>query len=223
MGEHSRPPESDYAAKRARMVDVQIFGRDVRDRGVLEAMRRIPRHEFVPPEERAHAYEDYPLPIGHGQTISQPYIVASMTEHLKLRSSDRVLEIGTGCGYQTAVLAEFAAKVFTIEVVSDLQSAAKRVLAAHGYSNIVFMNGDGNLGWPDQAPFDAIMLTAAAPRLPPALIEQLAVNGRMIAPILVPGTELQELVVVNKTPHELKRESLYQVRFVPMRGSIQGS
>lgn len=215
--------EDDFAVRRARMVDEQIAGRDVRDERVLQVMKSVPRHLFVPPEERRHAYGDYPLPIGNDQTISQPYVVASMTEHLKLPPAGRVLEIGTGCGYQTAVLAEMTSDVFTIEVIGILQERARQTLASLGYKNIQFRVGDGGLGWPEAAPFDGIIVTAAAPRIPPALIEQLADGGRMVIPVLVPNSDLQELVRLTKSSAGLIRESLYQVRFVPMRGSIEGS
>ena len=160
-------------------------------------MRKVPRHEFVPARWKRSAYEDRPLPIGHGQTISQPYIVAAMTELAALSEGDRVLEIGTGSGYQAAVLAELAAQVYTIEIVGPLAERAARTLESLGYASVRVRHGDGYRGWPEAAPFDAIVVTAAAPRVPPALLEQLTVGGRLVIPV---GDAYQELEVHTRTP-----------------------
>jgi protein-L-isoaspartate(D-aspartate) O-methyltransferase len=203
---------------RAEMVKSQIERRGVRDARVLEAMRTVPRELFVEKGDAEYAFCDGPLSIGYGQTISQPYIVAYMTEMLEIRSSDRVLEIGTGSGYQTAVLAELAAEVFTIEIVEELSQRAQELLRAQGYSNIRFRVGDGSLGWPEEAPFDAIMVTAAPERMPARIVSQLADNGRMIAPV---GSYEQYLELVRRVGGRIERETLIGVRFVPMTGRIQ--
>jgi protein-L-isoaspartate(D-aspartate) O-methyltransferase len=209
--------EKDFARERRLMTDVQIRARGVRDPLVLDAMGRVPRHLFVPEGLRPHAYADEPLPIGDGQTISQPYIVAYMTAALRLGGGERVLEIGTGSGYQTAVLAEIAGEVRTIEIVEPLALRARAVLESLGYENIHFRVGDGSQGWPEAGPFDGIIVTAAAPVLPAALEAQLAVGGRMIAPV---GTDLQELILVRRTSKGWDRDRLLAVRFVPLvRGS----
>jgi protein-L-isoaspartate(D-aspartate) O-methyltransferase len=181
--EHRHPAFSQRSQERARMVAEQIQARDVNDPNVLKAMRIVPRHAFVRPGEQAYAYNDHPLPIGLGQTISQPYIVAFMTEALKLDSNDRVLEIGTGSGYQAAVCAEIAREVCTIEILEELAKSAAKKLKELGYRNVFVRAGDGYLGWPEKAPFDAIIGTAAAGRVPPPLIEQLKPGGRMILPV----------------------------------------
>ena len=203
----------DHARARRRMTESQIRARGVRDAAVLAAMAKVPRHLFVPEAFRAHAYADEPLPIGEGQTISQPYIVAYMTEALGLRAGEKVLEVGTGSGYQTAVLAEIAGTVWTIEIVEDLARRARTILEGLGYSNISFRLGDGAAGWPEEAPFDAIMVTAAAGRPVDALEGQLAVGGRMIVPV---GREAQDLVLVRRGPSGFSRETLLAVRFVPL-------
>ncbi len=203
----------EFARERRLMTESQIRARGVRDPLVLAAMAKVPRHLFVPEGLRAHAYADEPLPIGDGQTISQPYIVAYMTEALGLRSGEKVLEIGTGSGYQTAVLAEIAGEVRTIEIVGALAERAHGVLESLGYANIRFRVGDGSEGWPDGAPFDAVMVTAAAPVMPRKLEDQLAVGGRMIVPV---GTDLQELVLVRRTRKGTEKERLLAVRFVPL-------
>jgi protein-L-isoaspartate(D-aspartate) O-methyltransferase len=200
------------------MVKDQIERRGVRDKRVLDAMRAIPRELFVESEDREYAFHDGPLSIGHGQTISQPYIVAYMTEMLAIGSADRVLEIGTGSGYQTAVLAELAAEVYTIEIVEELSIRAQGLLRAQGYSNIQFRAGDGSLGWSEAAPFDAIMVTAAPDRTPERLIEQLAKGGRMIVPV---GRVEQYLELVTRRGGAVERRSLIGVRFVPMTGRVQ--
>ncbi|MGF1469158.1 MAG: protein-L-isoaspartate(D-aspartate) O-methyltransferase [Sandaracinaceae bacterium] len=211
-----REPDA-YEAARAAMVRSQIEARGVRDPRVLAAMRRVPRHRFVPAHVAARAYGDHPLPIGHDQTISQPYIVASMTELAELSPGERVLEIGTGSGYQAAVLAEIGVRVFTIEIVEPLGRRAFATLAELGYE-VEGRIGDGYMGWPEEAPFDAILLTAAPPQIPAPLLTQLAVGGRLVAPV---GDLDQELVVIERTDDGLTRRSAYPVRFVPMTGRAQ--
>ena len=198
-----------------RMIDEQLKGRDIRDAKVLEAMRRVPRHRFVPDSVREDAYSDHPLPIGHGQTISQPYIVAFMTEALDLKPTDRVLEIGTGSGYQAAVLAELAREVYTIEIVEPLAKSAAETLSALGYKNVHTRTGNGYLGWPEAAPFDKIMVTAAPDEVPPALVEQLAPGGLIAIPV---GAIIQELQIMRRTPEGLVTLKTLPVRFVPMTG-----
>ncbi len=212
-----------FVSQRMRMVDQQLVRRGIRDGRVLSAMRAVPRHEFIPEGYRQDAYKDGPQPIGEGQTISQPYIVASMTEHLELTEDSKVLEIGTGCGYQTAVLAEITKQVYSIEVVPGLLDKARRILSALGYNWIETRLGDGASGWPEAAPFDGIIVTAAAPQIPPALIEQLAVDGRMVIPVESGYFGSQELVKVTKSADgKINRKVLYEVRFVPMQGDVGG-
>ena len=204
---------NQFQKQRIAMVEQQIAARQVTDPKVLEAMRKVPRHKYVPESLRGHAYEDGPLPIGHGQTISQPYIVAYMTEQLDLKGHEKVLEIGTGSGYQAAILAEIADSVFTIEIVAPLAFEAKDVLQDQGVRNIQFKVGNGYEGWPEKAPFDAIIVTAAPEEIPYGLIGQLKVGGRMIAPV---GDWAQTLLLItkSKTSHRVKK--LLPVRFVPM-------
>ena len=211
-------PDEAVARQRERMVAQQIEARGVKDARTLAAMRKVPRHLFVPPTSVAEAYDDHPLPIGQGQTISQPYIVGFMTEALRLTSGETVLEVGTGSGYQAAVLAEIAAKVFTIEIVEPLADEARERLARLGYANVSVRAGDGYLGWPEAAPFDAIMVTAAAPRVPEPLKEQLRDGGRLILPI---GEEFQELVVLTRKGSAFVEERVLPVRFVPMTGRVR--
>ncbi|RME95900.1 MAG: protein-L-isoaspartate(D-aspartate) O-methyltransferase [Verrucomicrobia bacterium] len=207
---------------RERMVAEQLAapGRDITDPRVLAAMRKVPRHEFVPESERRWAYADHPLPIGEGQTISQPYIVAFMTEQLRPRPEDRVLEIGTGSGYQAAVLAELVREVYTIEIVESLGRRARETLERLGYTNVHVRIGDGYLGWPEAAPFDAIIVTCAPDRIPPPLIEQLKDGGRMIIPV---GRGVQELVLVEKHGGQIERRAVLPVRFVPMTGRAEAT
>ena len=200
------------------MVETQIQARGVSNNEVLAAMRRVPRHALVPKADRPSAYADYPLPIGHDQTISQPYIVAAMTEALGPVAGERVLEIGTGSGYQAAVLAEIAAEVYTIEIVAPLGERAKHDLDELGYKNIQFRVGDGYLGWPDAAPFQGIVVTAAPPEVPQPLIDQLAPGGRMVIPV---GVGDQELLLIEKSPTGESTRRLMPVRFVPMTGKAQ--
>jgi protein-L-isoaspartate(D-aspartate) O-methyltransferase len=211
----------DDAARTEReaMVKSQLEGRGIKDRAVLEAIRKVPRHRFVPEDLRGRAYDDGPLPIGEGQTISQPYIVGWMTELIEPRKGMRVLEIGTGSGYQAAVLAECVDEVDTIEVVPVLGRRADRLLSELGYRNIRTRIGDGYHGWPDRAPFDAIVLTAAPPGdVPGPLLEQLKVGGRLVAPV---GRQEQMLVRITRTETGYRRETLAPVRFVPMTGKAQ--
>jgi len=203
----------DFAAERERMVETQIRARGVQDERVLQAMLKVPRHSFVPPNVRSYAHGDEPLPIGEGQTISQPYIVAYMTEALELCGDERVLEIGTGSGYQTAVLAELAEEVYTIEIVSSLSQQAQETLRQLGYQNVFFRVGDGSLGWREFAPYDALIVTAAPRSVPKALEEQLKISGKMIIPV---GIEYQELVLVERKKKGFSRKKLLPVRFVPL-------
>lgn len=197
-------------------VTADTTGRDSLSAPVRAAIAKVPREKFVPPSERALAYLNCPLPIGHGQTISQPFIVAIMTDLLDLQPTDSVLEIGTGCGYQTAILAEIARHVASIEVVEDLSNAARERLNALGYRNITLRIGDGAAGWPELAPFDAIIVTAAAMRMPPALIEQLKPGGRLVIPIGAPGAP-QTLVRVDKRPDRTTTQrEILPVAFVPL-------
>jgi protein-L-isoaspartate(D-aspartate) O-methyltransferase len=211
-------PGSDFAREREEMVTSQIAARGVRDPRTLAAMRKVPRHLFVPAASVSQAYEDYPLPIGHGQTISQPYIVAFMTEALSLRGGETVLEVGTGSGYQAAVLAEIAARVYTIEIVAPLAESAAALLKRLGYAHVEVRAGDGYLGWPEAAPFDAIMVTAAAPRIPEPLKAQLKDGGRLVLPV---GDDWQELVVVTRTGDRFEERRVLPVRFVPMTGKVR--
>lgn len=208
----------DFAALRERMVREQIAARGVTDRRVLAAMRKVPRHEFVPDIRRADAYQDRPLPIGRGQTISQPYVVALMTELAAVEPTSRVLEVGTGSGYQAAVLTELAGEVYTIEIVEALASEAAATLRRLGYRRVTVRHGDGYRGWPEAAPFDAIVVTAAPPAVPPALREQLAPGGRLVIPV---GEEKQELEVHRRTADGFEVRRVTPVRFVPMTGEAE--
>ena len=213
-------PATSGGPDRAReaMVAEQIEQRGVRDARTLAAMRTVPRHLFVPPALQAEAYADHPLPIGHDQTISQPYIVAFMTEALRLRGGETVLEVGTGSGYQAAVLAEIAARVYTIEIVAPLAEEARERLKRLGYRNVEVRAGDGYAGWPEKAPFDAVMVTAAAPRVPEPLKQQLKDGGRLVIPV---GDESQELVVLTRTGTAYVEDRVLPVRFVPMTGKVR--
>lgn len=224
-GCHSRPDDSttmgadlDYAAARRQMVQEQLrgSGRDITNAGVLQAMGTVPRHEFMPESVRAHAYHDFPLPIGYGQTISQPYIVAFMTGHLDPQPTDRVLEIGTGSGYQAAILSGLVQAVYSIEIVEPLAHRAAADLKRLGYTNVFVRAGDGYQGWPEAAPFDAIIVTCAPERVPQPLVDQLREGGRMIIP--VGRIEDQDLYLLQKKRGQVERRAVLPVRFVPMTG-----
>jgi protein-L-isoaspartate(D-aspartate) O-methyltransferase len=224
-----KPPRPDYkhpafkerVQERARMVSEQIQARDVSDPNVLKAMRIVPRHAFVPDSEQRDAYADHPLPIGLGQTISQPYIVAFMTETLNLKPGSKVLEIGTGSGYQAAVCAEIAGEVYTIEILEELAKSAEVHLKELGYRNVFVKAADGYFGWKEKGPFDAIIGTAAAERVPPPLLEQLKPGGRMILPC-EDAVGFQYLVLITKDEKgNIRKENVMPVRFVPMTGQVQ--
>jgi protein-L-isoaspartate(D-aspartate) O-methyltransferase len=218
LGQDS-PPEK-YDQLRDRMVTVQLEARDISDDRVLAAMRSVPRHLFVPPDVRDLAYQDSPLPIGLDQTISQPYIVALMTQLARPGPDDRALEVGTGSGYQAAVLSRIVDRVFTIEIIEDLAERARNVISGLGYENVRFRVGDGYDGWPEMGPFDLILVTAAAPRVPQPLIDQLAEGGRLVIP--VGGTwEIQQLKLYRKQQGKLKVAEVLPVRFVPMTGKVR--
>ncbi len=210
--------QEHWDAARRRMVAEQIAGagRGITNSRVLEVMGKVPRHEFVPESQRAKAYADIPLPIGQGQTISQPYIVAFMTERLDPRKTDRVLEIGTGSGYQAAVLAELVAQVYTIEIIEDLSKRATADLKRLGHTNVFTRFGDGYRGWPEAAPFDAIIVTCAPDKIPEPLVQQLKEGGRMIIPVGQAGS--QDLVMLKKQGGKLEKKSVLPVLFVPMVG-----
>lgn len=216
MPEHIKLYKGDmtnFQSDREAMVDTQIKARGIKDDQVLRAMSKVPRHKFVPESMRKYAYNDEPLPIGKGQTISQPYIVAYMTEILELAGKEKVLEIGTGSGYQAAVLAEIAQEVYSVEIVEELARRARDILIEEGYENIYFHIGDGTFGWKKHAPYDAIMVTAAPSRIPEKLQEQLKINGRMIVPV---GDAFQELVLIIRGKNKFKTKKLLPVRFVPL-------
>ena len=210
--------ESTLAKARERMVTEQIEARGVKDPLVLAAMRVVPRHEFVPPAARLDAYGDHPLPIGHGQTVSPPYIVALMTQALGLQGGEKVLEVGTGSGYQAAVLARIGASVYSIEIVAPLAEEARERMARLGYRNVFVRAGDGYKGWPESAPFDAIVVTAAAPRVPEPLKEQLRDGGRLVIPV---GEKDQELMVITRRGAGFEERRVQPVVFVPMTGEVR--
>jgi protein-L-isoaspartate(D-aspartate) O-methyltransferase len=212
--------DADWNARRRNMVETQIRARGVENPRVLEAMRKVPRHLFVPVVARERAYDDSPLPIGHDQTISQPYIVAYMTEVLEPAPTDRVLEIGTGSGYQAAVLAELVRQVYTIEIVEPLAKSAQRTLDELGYRNIQLRHGNGYLGWPEAAPFDKVIVTAAPDEVPSALVSQLAVGGVMVVPV---GRVDQMMTIIRKTNAGVVTRTTLPVRFVPMVGKGRGN
>ena len=208
----------EFAKRRQQMVREQLQSRDISDPRVLAAMGKVPRHEFVPADFVQAAYEDNALPLKSGQTISQPYIVAYMTQALELRGPERVLEIGTGSGYQAAILAEIAQEVYTVEILPELQQQAVAVLSKLGYRNIRFRVGDGYMGWPEYAPFDRIIVTAAPESVPKPLIDQLKEGGRLIIPL---GTLSQDLTILEKTASGIAWRTTIPVRFVPMTGKAQ--
>ena len=206
----------NFQKARDRMVETQLTGRGIRNSRVLEAMRRVPRHLFVEEALKEQAYSDYPLPIGEKQTISQPYIVALMSEALELKGEEKILEIGTGSGYQAAILAELADRVFSIERFPALAYRANQILQKLGYQNVLIRVADGSLGWPDEAPFDGIMATAGTPKIPQPLVDQLSMGGRLVLPV---GDRLsQELVLVERTPEGMRKTNLGGVRFVDLVG-----
>jgi protein-L-isoaspartate(D-aspartate) O-methyltransferase len=219
----TRPRFAEFLEERAHMVQTQMVQRSpsIRDSQVLEAMRQVPRHLFVPWSVKRMAHEDHPLPIGHGQTISQPYIVALMTEALQLKSNSKVLEIGTGSGYQAAVLSELTPQVFTMEIITPLADEARERLQKLGYHTVKVRKGDGYFGWPEEGPFDGIIVTCAAGHIPPPLISQLRRGGRMVIP-LGGVYQVQRLMVVTKDRDgRVRTKELLPVRFVPMTGTIQ--
>ena len=205
----------EYKRERRRMVDEQIRARGIEDTSVLRAMEKVPRHRFVPEQIRHLSYADRPLPIGLEQTISQPAIVAYMTEAADVSKKEKVLEIGTGSGYQAAILGEVAREVYTIEIIPELAERARRALEELGYKNVFVKTGNGYLGWPEHAPFDAIVVTAAPDEIPQALVDQLAVGGKMVIPV---GAAKQEMVIVEKTRKGVTEKRTIPVRFVPMTG-----
>jgi protein-L-isoaspartate(D-aspartate) O-methyltransferase len=210
---------SDFVAQRQQMVQRQLVTRGIKDQRVLAAMAKVPREEFVAPESRVASYEDGPLPIGYGQTISQPYIVAFMTERLRPKPSDRVLEVGTGSGYQAAILAELVSEVYSIEIVEPLAKNAEATLQRLGYKNVHLKIGDGYKGWPETAPFDAIIVTCAPDRVPQPLVDQLKDGGRMVIPV---GDRFaQQLYLLEKKDGQLKQSATLPVRFVPMTSEGQ--
>ena len=218
----AKPPAAgDLTVQRHAMVDQQIAARGVSDPATLEAMRTVPRHEFLPLRLRDEAYMDYPLPIGHGQTISQPYIVAFMTEAISPQPGEKILEIGAGSGYQAAILAQMGADVYTVEIVEPLAEMARQTLERLGYKNAHVLHGDGYRGWPEHAPFDAIIVTCAPDKIPPDLVAQLKDGGRMIIP--VGGGMNQELILLRKQDGKVEKQSVLPVRFVPMTGEAQNS
>ncbi len=215
-----RQEDHSYIGKRMEMVETQLASRDITNRSVLEVMGRVPRHLFVPPALRAQAYEDYPLPIDEGQTISQPYIVALMTQCLELGPGEKVLEIGTGSGYQAAVLAQITGQVYSVEIRKTLAEKSARTLAELGYQNVQVKCGDGYFGWEEKAPFDAIIVTCAANHIPPPLLRQLKEGGRLIIPL---GSTLyfQTLTLITKVEGRPRVKQISGVRFVPMVGEAE--
>lgn len=215
VGHSAAQDEAAFARARQQMVERQLKGRDITDARVLAAMGKVPRHRFVPPSLAGEAYADHPLPIGEGQTISQPYIVALMTQLLELKGPERVFEVGTGSGYQAAVLAELVKQVYTIEILPGLAKSAASRLKALGYTNVQVRAGDGYQGWPDQAPFDAVIVTAGASHIPQPLIAQLKEGGRLVIPVDV-ALGYQELLQCRKERGQLVKKSIAPVRFVPL-------
>ncbi len=207
--------QDEFSKERREMVEQQIRARGIRNDKVLKAMRKVPRHLFMPEPQRKYAYADTPLPIGLDQTISQPFIVAYMTDAAKVSSKDKVLEIGTGSGYQAAILGEIAREVYTIEIVPELARQSGSLLKELGYKNVFAKEGNGYLGWPEHAPFDAIVVTAAPPEVPKALVDQLAIGGIMVIPV---GTSYQEMMLITKTKKGVTEKRTIPVRFVPMTG-----
>ena len=218
LGRNQAEDSGGYTVAREKMVREQLVARGVRDARVLDAMGSVPRHEFVPSNRRDQAYEDRPLSIGHGQTISQPYMVAVMSELAELTPGEKVLEVGTGSGYQAAVLAALDVEVYSIEIVKPLAEQARTTLERVGFPKVHLRHGDGYRGWPEHAPFDAIVVTAAPAEVPEPLVEQLAVGGRLVIPV---GRGVQDLMVISKDADGTRRERLFGVRFVPMTGEAE--
>ena len=219
---HATPATDDARTdERARMVEIQMAGRDITDARVLEAMRKVPRHRFIPASEQRYAYADTPLPIGEAQTISQPYIVALMTQLVRPARTERALEVGTGSGYQAAVLAELVQHVFTIEIEPTLAKTAQGVLDDLNYDNVSARVGDGYAGWPDEAPFDIIVVTAAPDHVPPSLVAQLKPGGRMILPVGAKNASQQLLLIEKSASGKLNAKNISPVRFVPLRRSAR--
>ncbi len=216
------PSADPFIEKRERMVTVQLEGRDITDPDVLRAMHRVPRHEFVPDDQVNYAYDDHPLPIGEGQTISQPYIVALMTQAVQVKSGDRVLEIGTGSGYQAAVLAELTDEVYTVEIIETLGEQAANRLRELGYSQIHAQVGDGYFGWEEHAPYDVIVVTCAPDHIPRPLVSQLNVGGRMVVPVGPPGAYQSLWLLEKQADGSVQRRNLGGVSFVPMTGGALG-
>jgi protein-L-isoaspartate(D-aspartate) O-methyltransferase len=210
---HLSQTANSFSEQRQRMVSEQIEPREIKDKAVIEAISKVPRHIFVAPSLVSWAYADSPLPIDYGQTISQPYIVAYMTEMADINPKDKVLEIGTGCGYQAAILSELAQEVYTIEIIPELAQKAHQTLKKLGYNNVHIRVGDGYQGWPEHTPYDSILVTAAPEKIPPTLVNQLALNGKMVIPV---GKFYQEIVILTKTNDGLEKERTIPVRFVPM-------
>jgi protein-L-isoaspartate(D-aspartate) O-methyltransferase len=208
-------PDDEFKDQRRRMVERQIRARGIKNQAVLEAMMKVPRHRFVTAEHVASAYEDHPLPIGQGQTISQPYIVAYMTEAAEISGDEKILEIGTGSGYQAAILGQLAREVYTIEIIPELAERARRTLGELGYKNVRVKTGNGYEGWAEHAPYDGIVVTAAPDEVPKALIDQLAMNGKMVIPV---GVGDQEMLIITKTGEGVIEKRTIPVRFVPMTG-----
>jgi protein-L-isoaspartate(D-aspartate) O-methyltransferase len=218
VAQNNATASDSFALAREAMVDDQIRARGIRAPAVLTAMRKVPRHRFVPAEVTHMAYNDHAVPIGSGQTISQPYIVAYMTEAAEISPSDKVLEIGTGSGYQAAILGEVAREVYTIEIIPELADGARKTLAELGYTNVRAKTGNGYLGWPESAPFDAILVTAAPDEVPQALVDQLAPGGKMVIPV---GEIVQNMMIIEKTRNGVVERRTIPVRFVPMTGKPQ--
>lgn len=206
--------QADFERARETMVAEQLLARGIRDERVLDAFRRVPRHLFVPPEYREMAYADQPLPIGHGATISQPFVVARMTELLQAEPGARILEVGTGSGYQAAILGALGLDVYSVEVVPALERRARELLARLGYDTVHVRLGDGRSGWPEASPFAGILLTAAPKTIPSPLVDQLAVGGRLVGP---EGRAQQDLILIEKTPKGVRRTTIFPVAFVPLR------
>lgn len=210
--------DSDFANKRRKMVEEQIVSRGIKQEDLINAMLEVPRHEFVPENWKDYSYSDGPLPIGEGQTISQPYIVAIMTELLNVKKGDKVLEIGTGSGYQAAVLSRMGCEVYTVEIVGKLTENAKKIIQELGYENIHFKVGDGYEGWKENSPYDAVIVTASPPKIPQPLLEQLKVGGKMVMPV---GYDHQELELITRTETGSDIKDIIPVAFVPMTGKAQ--